>query len=82
MLPGQVQMKLPVEANRMIVLAEAAQEVDHAMQEGSAIHTTLAAECRWPMRDSSLRKLHHLRGSHELIRPCKADSLSAGRWAA
>ena len=32
--------------------------------------------------DSSLRLLHHLRGSHELIRPYKADSLSAGRQAA
>ena len=34
------------------------------------------------MRDSSLRLLHHLRGSHELIRPCKADSLFAGKRAA
>ena len=45
-------------------------------------HTTLAAWCRRPMGNSSLRLLHHLRGSHELIRSCKADSLSAGKWAA
>lgn len=31
MLPEQVQLKLPVEENGIILLAEAAQEVDHAM---------------------------------------------------
>ena len=31
MLPVQVQMKLPVEANWIIFLVEAAQKVNHAM---------------------------------------------------
>ena len=43
--------------------------------------TTLAARCRWPMRDSSSHPLQCLRGSHKLIRPCKASSISAGRRA-
>ena len=31
MLPKQVQMTLPVEANQVILVVEAAQKVDHAM---------------------------------------------------
>jgi len=31
MVAEQVQMKFPVEANQMILLAEAAQKVNHAM---------------------------------------------------
>ena len=33
------------------------------------------------MRDSSSRLLQCLRGSHDLIRPCRATNLSAGRQA-
>ena len=40
--------------------------------------TTFAAWCRWPMRDSNCRLVHHLRDRHEWISSLGASSFSAG----
>ena len=44
-------------------------------------HTTLAAWCKWPIRDSSSCLLHHFRGSQEAIKFWIAKSFSCGRRA-
>ena len=82
MLPEQVQMKLLVKANWMILLAEAAQKGWSCNVARFCQATPHRHHNAWAMRDSSLRLLHRLEGSHELIRPCKANNLSAGRRAA
>ena len=65
----------------MVELAETTEQVNHAAQKVRPGHTTFAAWCKWPMRDSNWRLLHQQRLHHEWISSCKAKSLSSGRRA-